>query len=238
MTYARALTPDGIRRAQEFVRAVRDDSNLPLMPPDDILFDARYSREIERAPKVEHRDLTTRRKAAEYIASLSPRPDQRSIDDWPFWSWLGLWHLPDVLCTEERRSRMSAEAETFVVDVSRTDSERSHYRHYLWASWRLYEAFGKDVAFLLDRDVMEIGDIARRIINSPRIFNSVGVPQLILRLYTRGTSTKRGHTNRPGGLAHLLRVLPQLELTHDVYGMSPDALLRILPPEFQEWDER
>lgn len=238
MTYARALTPDGIRRAQEFVRAVHDDSNLPLTPPDDILFDARYSREIERAPRVEHRNLATRREAAEYLSSFSPRLDQRSIDDWPFWSWLGLYHLPDVLHTDERRARMSSEEETFVVDMTDGRARQSRYRNYLWTSWRLYETFGEDVAFLLNRDVMEIGQLTRRIINSPRIFNSVGVAQLILRLYTRGKHAKRGFRDRPGGLDHLLRVLPQLELTHDVYGMSPDALLRILPPEIQEWDER
>lgn len=238
MTYARALTPDGIRRAQEFVRAVHDDSSLPLTPPDDILFDARFSREIAAAPRVEHREITTRREAAEYIASLSPRLAQQSVDDWLLWSWLGLYHLPDVLHTDERRERMSTEAETFVVDTSQKDSVRNHYRHYLWTSWRLYETFGEGVAFLLDRDVMEIGQLARRITNSPRIFNSVGVAPLILRLYTRGKHAKRGIRNKPGGLGHLLRVLPQLELTHDVYGMSPDALLRILPPEFQEWDER
>lgn len=238
MTCARTLTPDGIRRAQEFVRAVRDDPKLALSPPDVILYDHEYSRGIEQAPRVEHRSLTTRREAAEYLASLSPPPDRRAVNDWPFWSWLGLYHLPDVLHTVERRTRISSEEETFVVDTSQAGSRRSRYRHYLWTSWRLREAFGEEAAFLLDRDIMEIGDITRRIVNSPRIFNSVGVVQLILRLYTRGEHAKRGRIVRPGGLDHLLRVLPQLELTHDVYGMLPDALLRILPSEIQEWDER
>ncbi len=238
MTYARALTTDGIRRAQEFVRALGSDPAMPLTPPDDILFDARYSREIERAPRVEHRSFTTRREAAEYLVSLSPPLDQRSVDDWPFWSWLGLWHLPDILHTDERRTRMSSEEETFVVDRMDGRSRQSRYRNYLWTSWRLYQAFGEEAAYLLDLDIMEIGQITRRIINSPRIFNSVGVVQLILRLYTREKRAKRGRRNRPGGLDHLFRVLPQLELTHDVYGMSPDALLRILPPEIQKWDER
>ena len=125
MTYARALTLEGIRRAQEFVRAVRNDPTLPLTPPNDILFGARCSREIERAPRVEHREFTTRREAAEYLASLSPAPDRRSVDDWSFWSWLGLYHLSDVLHTDERRDRMSSEEETFVVDVTDGRSRQS-----------------------------------------------------------------------------------------------------------------
>ena len=182
--------------------------------------------------------MTTRREAAEYLASLSPPLDRRYVYDWPFWSWLGLWHLPDVLHTDERRSGISREEETFVVDTSQAGSRRSRYRHYLWTSWRLHDAFGETASFLLDRDIMEIGEITRRITNSPRIFNSVGVVQLILRLYTRGEHARRGLRVRPGGLDHLLRVLPQLERTYDVYGMSPDALLRILPNEIQAWDER
>ena len=238
MTPARALTPEGVRRGREFLRAVRADPNRDISPPENILFGRECSREIDEAPMVEHRAFTKRREAAEYLEALSPPLDQQAVDDWPFWSWLGLWHVADVLHTEERRSGMSRQEETFVVDWTDARSRQNRYRNYLWTSWRLYEAFGEDVAFLLDRDITEIGQVTRRIINSPRIFNSVGVPQLILRLYTREAHAKRGIRNRPGGLDHLLRILPQLELTHDVYGMSPDALLRILPPEVQEWDKR
>ena len=238
MTLARALTLEGVRRGREFLRATQIDVSLDISPPDDLLFGDECSYAIAGAPTVEHHDFTTRREAASYLASLSPPLDQRFVDEWPFWSWLGLWHVADVLHTKDRRSRMSSEEETFVVDWTDARARQNRYRNYLWTSWRLYEAFGEDVAFLLDRDIMEIGQVTRRIINSPRIFNSVGVPQLILRLYTREAHAKRGIRNRPGGLNHLLRVLPQLELTHDVYGMSPDALLRILPREVQKWDER
>ena len=58
----------------------------------------------------------------------------------------------------------------------------------------------------------------------------------MLRLYTHGRQQKRGFGRRPGGLRHLIRVLDQLERTYDVYGMSPDALIRILPEEFRRWD--
>ncbi len=59
----------------------------------------------------------------------------------------------------------------------------------------------------------------------------------MLRLYTAGTRKKRGYSQSPGGLRHLLRVLRQLELTHDVYGMEPEALLHTLPEPFQRWNK-
>ena len=50
-------------------------------------------------------------------------------------------------------------------------------------------------------------------------------------------SRRGASTSVAGGLRHLIRVLDQLERTYDVYGMEPDALLRILPEEFRQWDE-
>ena len=37
-------------------------------------------------------------------------------------------------------------------------------------------------------------------------------------------------------MSEALERLPQLELTHDVYGMAPDALLRVLPDDFRAWE--
>ena len=107
---------------------------------------------------------------------------------------------------------MSPELETFVVAPFQPNSLRSKYRHYFWAAWRLQVRFGEDVAFLLDQDFMQFGRLVRRIVNSPRIFNSVGVVQLMLGLYTVGSKAKPGHVMQPGGLEHLVRVLPQLRV--------------------------
>ncbi len=235
-TQARTLTDTGIRRAQAVLRDIRDHPERPLKVPNAVLYGDDCSRSLNDAPAVEHHQLTTRRDAAEYLMALTPPLDQRLVDDWHFWSWLGLFHVEDILHTPERRGRMSREVETFVVDPTVKQSLRSDYRNYLWAAWRLHQRFGDDMSFLLDRDMMEIGDIVRRITNSPRVFNSTGVAELIVRLYSDGPRPKRGHVSQPGGLNHLLRVLPQLELTHDVYGMTPDALLRILPRPVQKWD--
>ena len=236
MTSARRLTDRGIQEARAYINRLRDEPERAAAPPEDLLFDPASAQPFSGAPKTHHFPITTRRDAAEYLVALDPPLDRRFVDDWRFWGWMGLYHLGDILHSPERRAGMSKATESFVIDPSDTWSLRMGYRNYLWSAWRLEATLGDNAAFLLDRNIMGIEDLMRQIVDSPRIFNSVGVPQLILRLYTRGTGYKRGHTNRPGGLRHLLRVLPQLERTYDVYGMSPDALLQILPPEFREWD--
>lgn len=234
---ARVLTQTGIRRAQEFLDELRGHPDRDLDVPHAILFGSECSDSLEGAPSVEHRRMTTRRDAVEYLSALAPPLDQRFVDHWHLWSWLGLFHLPDVLHSGQRKARMSKVYETFVVDPRDSLSQRDSYRHYLWTSWRLHSTFGEQVAYLYSLNIMEVGEILRHIVDSPRIFNSAGVPQLIIRLYTKDARPKRRHQDDPGGIRHLARVLPQLERTYDVYGMSPDALLQILPPIFREWDD-
>ena len=40
---------------------------------------------------------------------------------------------------------------------------------------------------------------------------------------------------RPGTVRRFVRVLQQLDLTHDVYGMSGEEIVAILPDEFGAW---
>lgn len=48
---------------------------------------------------------------------------------------------------------------------------------------------------------------------------------------------KRGSTTgeRPGNLRRLIRVVAQLGLNYDLYGMTGPQIVELLPPEFTEW---
>lgn len=234
---ARELTASGIAQALRFLADVRAEPAGPPAPPRDLLFHNRYSRPFANAPTLEPRAFATRREVGEY---LSPRlaPIKRQIvDRASFWSWLGIFYFEGTVRVVDGAARLSARDETFVIDRSNPLAVRTMHRHYLRAAWSLFEVHGEEAAFLLNQAPAARGFIADRILQSQRIFNSTGLVSLVLRLYTRRNSHKRGFADRPGGLLHLLRVLDQLERTHDVYHMSPDALIRILPPEFDPWIE-
>lgn len=235
MTRARRLTPEGVRRAREFLDQLRADPSVEPSTPDEVLYDPDSARAFLDAPEVSHIPLRTRRDAAEYVDSLSPSVTARLADDWAFWSWLGMYHLSDII-TPDRRQRVSAVHETFIVGEDNF-GQRDRHRNYLWISWRIASQFGEDARFSLDRDIMEIGEITRHATESRRVFNSVAVARLIWALFTDGDRLKRGAVNKSGRgtLRHLLRVLGQLERTYDVYGMELDALLAILPPDFDRW---
>ncbi|WP_423928554.1 hypothetical protein [Candidatus Palauibacter sp.] len=234
---AREFTAKGIRRARQFLDEVREDPEGRRNPPRDLLEGPEYTRPFRGELTVNPRQqvFASRREIGEYLAPRLRPFGPRIADRTSLWSWLGLFYFENTARIVSGAVQLSPLDETFVLDPLDNQNLRGRHRHYLRSAWQLYEVHGDNAAFLLNQPPTARGDIADRIFQSQRIFNSAGIVPLILGLYTDGNRPKRGFQGRPGGLRHLLRVLDQLERTHDVYGMPAHALVRILPPEFKPW---
>ncbi len=234
---ARELNRAGIALARRFLAEVREDPAGQRCPPEELVDSTRYTRAFRGDLIVERpaRPFATRREIGEYLAPRLRPFKSRIAERNSFWSWLGMLHFEDTVRRADGALRLSRQDETFVIDPLDSQSLRGGHRHYLRSAWQLYEVHGERAAFLLDQPPFDRRGIANQILQSRRIFNSQGIVVLILHLYTNRDRQKRGFHARPGGLPHLLRVLDQLERTHDVYGMTAEALLRILPPEFDRW---
>ena len=234
-TPLRGLTPAGIERAREFLAYLREHPDAGREPPRELLYAEPWSQPHDGGVVVERRAFRTRREAGAYLAPLLMPVRRRILDDAGVWSWLGMFYFAGTAPAELSPNNVAFVFESGEDTSNAGRSDQQRYRHYLWGSWRLYEQHGERAAFLLDQPIASWDDISQRAFGSRRVFTSLGVVQLILALYTDGTRKKRGHVHSAGGLRHLLRVLPQLELTYDVYGMTPDALLQVLPEPFREW---
>ena len=239
-TPLRRLTADGIAEAQRFLQALREHPDADREPSHELLFGKRCSSTYGEEVRVERRGFRNRREAGAYLSPLLAPVRHRITDDAGAWSWLGMFYFPEIAGALEGRSRdIALEAFVFSDDESTTEKRRSYqrrYRHLLRGSWLLWERHREDAGFLLDEDITTFTDLADRVFSDFRVFNSAGVVPLAIRLYAEGERLKERYSRSPGGLRHLLRVLPQLELTHDVYGMAPDALLRVLPDDFRAWE--
>ena len=229
----RRMTDEGLRRARDFLTDMRENPRADRQPPRELLFGERYSREFREPVRVDRRPFQTRREAAEYFVPKFDSIRHLVVDDARLWSWLGMLYFADTVRVEKGEVRLSPLDETFVVHREDSRSYMLRFRHYLWGAWRIFETHGESVAFLLDQDLTSFTHIAQRTFGTTRIFNSTGIVQLILSLYTRNNQQIRGFRRGPGGLDQLLRVLDQLERTYDIYGMTTDALLQTLPLEFQ-----
>ena len=234
MPAARELTADGIARARELLTDIRAYPAIPIVVPHDLLFEPPFSIEIPNAPNVLSQPFQSRRAAATYLTPLLASARSRWIDHYGMWSWLGMYFLRDNVRVRDGRVSLFRRDESYVIFSDEEQSERRRYLHYLWSAWQVAEVH-PDARYILDRPLMDQSDIIDRVFSYPRLFNSVGVVQLILHLYAEGTDSKPSSSRSRGGLRHLIRVLDQLERTHDIYGMTVNQLLDILPPDFDHW---
>lgn len=232
----RALTTAGIAEARRRLDLLRQGKVAPA-EMSDLFRSRRWCRVFDDAISISAQDFRTRREAAEYFDRTFGHLRSRIFDHRGVWSFLGMYFLENTIRPEDR-TPISPLDSCYLLDVG-ARATQMRYRHYLWGSWQLYEQHRDDAPFLLEQPLASWTNIAERAFKSIRIFNSQGVIPLIERLYVRGGRQKRGYDGGPGGLRHLVRVLNQLERTHDVYGdMSPDAILEILPAEFRAWDQK
>lgn len=231
----RQLTQEGIAEAQKFLTRLREQPDGDREPARLLLYGPPYSLPFGERIVVERQGFDTRREAGAYLSEQLRDVQHLITNDAGVWSWLGMFYFPEIVRVKDGRVLLHADTTSLFLGGR---SEQRHYRHYLWSAWRLYEQHGESVAYMLDQPLTDSGDIARAVFDYPRVFTSAGVIQLILQLYTDGGRTKRRFSARqgePGSVRRLPAVLEQLALTHDVYGMEPDALLEVLPDDFRAW---
>ena len=240
------LTAAGIRAAKEYLAALRTDPKAPL--PDGLLADPRYARAVTPAVYVEQRSFTNRREAGAYLAErLAPLGNAAIADNSGLWSWLGMFYFHQVVRIDAGGNpRLGRNPDVaYVIDPDETGrGGRRHFAHRLLLSWEIYIRHGETAWYLLEEPVNSLGQLADRLSGAPEMFRAMGIVELAHRLYadplTR--SLKSGalgggqHNQRPpGGIVRLLDVLNQLYMTYDVYGMTAEQLLALLPPEFDRW---
>ena len=142
--------------------------------------------------------------------------------------------------------RIAAADVAYVIDPQskrRGDSQR--HRNRLLAAWDIYTQHGEARAQgLLSHPVSAMEQLADRLLGAVEAYRALGIMDLANRLYTDpATGTQKsgiaggGRDNQrpPGGIVRLLDVLNQLYMTYDVYGMTAEQLLPLLPAEFERW---
>ena len=235
------LTPDGIKLAREFLRDAREGKATEL--PNGLLTDAAYARDISASCFVEKRTFANRRDAGQYLSqTLEPLGIGETNGNYPLWSWLGMFFLESLVDkdAQERFKIGRIPDYAFVIDVSGMDT-RDFLSNRLMLSWETYRYHGDQYAsWMLEQPVMSIPKLVERTIRSRQRFASHGIIKLIGLLYidqaTRRVRTRAGADDAVGGIRRLNDVLDQLYMTYDVYGMSAEKLLAILPEEFKHFN--
>ena len=209
--------------------------------------EATYSQPVAPPLYVERRDFASRREAGAYLKPrLEPLGERRITGNYALWSWLGMFYLEPAAgqYAASGRRRISASEVAYILDPHGGGRGVSQgHRHRLMAAYEIYARHGESAWCMLDQPLSSMEHFAERLLGAPLLFNAPGIVELAHLLYAdrraggykQGFQGAGGRQRPPGGLVRLIDVLNQLSMTYDVYGMTANQLLPLLPPEFEAW---
>ena len=241
------LTPEGIEAAKAWLAALRGGLSIPF--PDTILTSSLYAQTVESEIYVEQRNFKTRRDVGIYfIRTLAPLASTRTVNNPYLWSWLGMFYFNQIARKDaDGKPNLGRSPDiAYVIDPSASQDFRRETRWFanrLMLAYDIYWQHSENAWFMLDEPVNSLSRFTMRLASAPELFRSRGIVSLAHLLYadpkTRQIKANSGSTSRatapPGSLPRLIDVLTQLYMTYEVYGMTAEQLMSLLPPEFDRF---
>ncbi len=237
MSEVRILNEAGIDLLREFM--LRLKANPSVWPPPDILTDTRYTTPAPGGASVEPRAFSSKLEFGRYITGvLNGRvPDRTLRTSIGLWVWLTLFYFEQVCPADGNGRRKVLSLEKYIPSSGHISTNPD--KHLLFFPWKMITLHGDDAAWLLSSALREDTKVVRELANSYRRNVSSEFVRLARLLYfdeDRGKVRTGATTNKKGSLRRLDRVMSQLDLTYDVFGINASGLAGLLPQrEFARW---
>lgn len=237
----RKLKSTGIKKFMEYLKCGAK-GDVPI----DILLSPDTSDPVEPTILLDNTLVFNDRfEFGQYLtSSLQQLPGQKIQFDRGLWTALAIvWFdqiCPAINDIDNRRVR---ESYRYIL----SDDYRHHYRHLVMAPWQIVREHGACSRFLLlppkvaPHPLQYHGEVLEQLGSRQTILRAKATIATASRLYADPITgrPKRGASgNGPGSARRLSMTLRQLGLTYDVEGMDEDALLAILPKEFDRWQHK
>lgn len=232
MTKLRSLNARGVEEFRGYLQTIRDGAEFLASPA--ILYIDDFSTRLPRTIEIDPRPLATKFEAAKYLSSVLSGFGA-AADDVGLWSWLALFYFDQLSPVDGDGKRRPREDYHY---IPATDGWKRD-RHLLAGPFKLYSLHREHSRLLLHPAVHQHGAFVYDLGFRRDLITNPGLIEAIDLLYwdAKRNRPKRGatSTNRPGNLRRLITVVQQLDFNYDLYGMSADEILKLLPPEFDAW---
>lgn len=234
---ARGLNRAGSERLRAYLTRLRAGESVNV--PVSMLEDARYTHELPLELTVEPRRFISRLHVGAYLCkTLAALPYGQADASEGLWSWLSLFYHDSLCPRRADGTRRPGADHRHVADFR----QRSRYGHLLYGPYLVYRRHGAAARVLLSGPPHQESHFYQVVTNVQDLIANRGVLEAATLLYydEDGHKLKRGcqpSRSQPGTVRRFVRVLQQLDLTYDVYGMSGQDIARILPDEFDPWRE-
>lgn len=241
----RQLTQEGIDAFRDYIEATRRGENRGPIP-SYLLYGSPCSESISQQVEIEQRQFITKYEAAVYFSRVFENLDQEEISyNAGLWSWLSLYYLDELSQSNANGTRKLKASYCYILAVEQgTIRWGQHRNHLLAAPFSVYKRHGEDARMLLKVSVASNPTLTSQIVERQQFSRSRGFIKLINWLYFDGSgnlkpgSVAKTKPTKPGSLFRLFAVFQQLEVNYDIFNMTRDQMMKLLPPEFDEWLEK
>lgn len=230
------FSPVGLVWFSAFLDSVRASGSGAI--PEHILTDPEFSQVISEAVDVPDQQFANRLAAAEYLDRLFAEANIGEAErDTGLWAWLAARYF-SILCRTSKGVLRPGERARWILEA--TNFQR-YYRHLLAGPYFIYRAHKDDpqrARALLCGPVSAPGDVAEQLASRIEFVSNRAMVEVASRLYVDATTgtLKRGAGGKGAGSPRRLAdVINQFDLTWDLYGMSADGMLSLLPKEFKRF---
>ena len=232
----RRLTKSGIEKFREYLNELREGEIAE--PPRSLLTDPDTSETFPRERLVEERAFDTRLEAARYFSDVF-NEDSGLQDDVGLWSWLSLFYFDQVCPAKHDGTRSPGRDYRHILEPGYPYG----HRHLLGGPFLVFALHGEQATLLLCTKVHVENHFHHQLASRQSLLCNPAVMEAanLLYLEPRTGKPKRGAQDSkraPGALLRFVDVLQQLDVNYDLYSMNGEALVGLLPAEFDGWRRR
>jgi len=234
----RSFNATGIELFRAALADLRDGARADL--PEELLADVSNSHELDDVVDVDWMSFATRLEVARHLHERLAKLAQARVDrDRGMWSWLSAYYFDVVAPKRGDGLRRPGRDYRHLFDTG----YRFQNRHLLFGAYQLYRRHGEACALLLLTPPHVESALYHEIASRLDLIANRGVLEAVEALYfdrAKGGPKRGAQDGKTGAgtIRRLVHVLQQLDLTFDIYGMSGEQIVELLPPEFDAWRHR
>ncbi|RME52168.1 MAG: hypothetical protein D6795_07065 [Deltaproteobacteria bacterium] len=232
---ARRLRKEGIEAFRAYLEELRNGSRAE--PPRHLLTDPATSERFVPERQLEARTFETRLEAARLLSEAFDGIAGLE-EDVGLWSWLSLFYFDAVCPAGEDGLRKPGRDYRHILEPGYPYG----HRHLLGGAFLVYRLHGEDARLLLASSVSVENHFHHQLASRQAFLSNREIIRAANLLYLdpKTGRPKRGAqaVGSPGSLYRFIDLLQQLDVNYDLYSMRAEAIVDLLPSEFEKWRKR
>ena len=236
----RKFTDEGIAQFRGYLADLKERATTP--PPFDLLVDPVASSPVNELLQIENRKFATRLELAQYLDEALGEIENDSIEtDVYFWSWLSLFYFDQVCPVDDTGMRKPGRDYRHILEPG----YRYGHNHLIAGAYLVYTVYGLNdsLSKLLLYTAPSIeSTFHHQLAQRQNIITNQGLMQAAHLIYLNNQEIKPKFgsmvKNKAGTVFRFIDVIQQLDLNYDLYSMTGEEVLQLLPAEFNKWNNK